>query len=196
VIREGEWLDPSWFGRDPVECARDLVGCRFRWGGCEGIIVETEAYAEHGDPACHTAFRPSTREFVKCHPAGTSYVYLNYGVHWLFNILTRGDSGAGFVLLRALEPVRGQAAMARRRGVREATRLCSGPGKLTQAMGITGSHHAKPFLNSCTRGICRAIPKGPVGEVRRIGISAGQDLPWRFLLAGSPHLSRPPEGAP
>ena len=188
---DGEWLEPSWFSRDPVSCAREVIGCHFRWGACEGIVVEAEAYAEHGDPACHTAFRPSARHFVGNHPAGTSYVYLNYGVHWLFNILTQGPEGAGFVLLRALEPVRGLRLMKDRRSTSKPTGLCSGPGKLTQALGIHGGHHAKPFLAARTRGIRAAPPAGRVVAARRIGISTAKSRPWRFVLADSPHVSSP-----
>lgn len=183
-------LDASFFEAHPVECARALIGAEFRWDGAVGRIVETEAYAAEGDPACHTFFRPSARSFVARHPPGTAYVYLNYGVHWLFNVLVKGGEAEGFVLFRALEPVRGLAAMRRRRGREPLETLCSGPGKLTQAMGISGVAHGAEFLGQQTRGLysglASAIAAGP-----RIGISRGKELPWRFGVPDSRHLSRP-----
>ncbi|NNC90841.1 MAG: DNA-3-methyladenine glycosylase [Akkermansiaceae bacterium] len=189
---KGSDLEPCFFRRDPVACARELIGCTFYWKGCAGEIVETEAYAAEGDPACHTAVRPSAREFVARHPAGTAYVYMNYGVHWLFNVLVKGPEGEGFVLFRALEPRAGLAVMRRRRG-REAERdLCSGPGKLTQALGIDGSVHQSSFLQHRHRGIRAAAGGVPILASPRIGISSGKELPWRFLKAGSPCLSAAP----
>ena len=146
-------IGPGFFRRDPVSCARELIGCVFEWDGCAGRIVETEAYAERGDEACHTFFRPSARRFVAEHGAGTAYVYLNYGMHWLFNVLVKGPHGCGFVLFRALEPVSGVEGMSERRGTGKSEGLCSGPGKLTQAMGIGGDAHGRRFLGEGTRGV-------------------------------------------
>ncbi len=187
-------LDPGFFARAPEVCARELVGCRLVWRGCAGRIVEAEAYAAEGDPACHTFSRPSARAFVARHPPGTAYVYLNYGVHWLFNILTKGRHGAGFVLVRALEPLDGLPAMRRRRGVEAATALCSGPGKLTRALGITGRDHGRAFLAGPATGIERAAAPGAVCSDRRVGIRRARDLRWRFLAAGSRFVSRPAGG--
>ena len=92
----------------PLECARALIGCELSWNDCAGLIVETEAYAVINDEACHTFSRPSTRAFVERHPAGTAYVYLNYGVHWLLNVLVKGGPEDGIILIRALEPTRGR----------------------------------------------------------------------------------------
>ncbi len=184
-----ERIQPSFFTRDPVSCARDLVGATLFWHGCEGRIVETEAYAEIGDPACHASFRPAARAFMASHSAGTAYVYLNYGVHWLFNILVKGPQGAGFVLLRALEPTCGIERMIERRGVRETRHLCSGPGKLTRAFGIEGSSHGACFLKDQSTGLRRGVP-GRVLADTRIGITRATELPWRFLEGGSPHISR------
>jgi DNA-3-methyladenine glycosylase len=183
-----ERLDSSFFRRDPVECAREIVGSTFFWHGCSGRIVETEAYAADGDPACHTSFRPSARSFIEGHEAGTAYVYLNYGVHWLFNILVKGPSGAGFVLFRALEPLDGLGPMrARRRQVRPHD-LCSGPGKLTQALGINGTHHGRPFLGVAGTGILGGAA-GRLIAGPRVGIARGMEFPWRFLEAGNRHVS-------
>ncbi len=185
-----EELDASFFEGHPVDCARRLIGAEFRWDGCAGRIVETEAYAAEGDPACHTFFRPSARAFVADHPPGTAYVYLNYGVHWLFNLLVKGGEAEGFVLFRALEPVAGLEVMARRRARQRIEDLCSGPGKLTQALGIVGRDHGRRFLGAGTRGIRLGEPiDARCGA--RIGISRGVDLPWRFGAADSKHLSRP-----
>ena len=126
----------DFFEQDPVTCARGLIGCHFVWHGCVGRIVETEAYDSVDDPACHTWFRPSTRAFVEVQQAGDTYVYMNYGVHWLFNILVKGGKRSGFVLFRALEPVSGIDLMrGRRQGVTDPL-LGAGPGRLTRALGI------------------------------------------------------------
>ena len=92
-------LGVDFFQRDPVTCARDLLGAELRWNGCSGIVVETEAYAEHGDEACHTFSRKGARQFVEEHEAGAAYVYLNYGMYWLSNVLVKSDQGNGFVLI-------------------------------------------------------------------------------------------------
>jgi len=185
----------EFFERDPVLCARELIGCRFVWRGCVGRIVETEAYAAEGDPACHTFFRPSARDFVARHPAGTAYVYLNYGVHWMFNVLVKGPEGEGFVLFRALEPLEGLPKMQRRRGTSAPEALCSGPGKLTQALGIDGKTHGRAFLARNTTGIFmeNGAEAGKIVAARRIGIRKGEELPWRFLAAQSPFVSKPAE---
>jgi DNA-3-methyladenine glycosylase len=150
-------------------------------------VVECEAYAAAGDPACHTFTRPSAREFVARHPAGTAYVYLNYGMHWLLNVLTKGEE-AGFVLLRAIEPRRGLAAMQRRRGGRTGRELTGGPGRLAAALGVTGRHHGTDFCAGGRRGF---VAGGRVEVVAdgRIGISRARDLPWRFSQAGHPLVS-------
>ena len=125
-------IDRSFFQRDPVTCARELVGCELRWKQCAGIVVETEAYAAVNDEACHTFARPSAREFIARHRAGTAYVYLNYGMYWLLNVLVKGGAKDGFVLIRALEPTLGLDVMTQRRLAHRKTRivqphaLCSG----------------------------------------------------------------------
>ncbi len=185
-----ERLTAEFFTADPVDCARDLIGCLFVWKGCSGRIVETEAYRAVGDEACHTWHRPSARAFIVSHGAGDAYVYLNYGVHWLFNITVKGPSGDGFVLLRAMEPVTGITEMKRRRGEMPGHMLMSGPGKLSRALGIGAADHGSPFLSARGGGIFRgdaaAVVSGP-----RIGISKAAHLPWRFGEAASRHLSRP-----
>jgi DNA-3-methyladenine glycosylase len=184
-----ERLDRTFFERNPVECARDLIGAHFMWNGCSGRIVETEAYLSIDDPACHTWFRPSARAFVAKHRAGDAYVYLNYGVHWLFNVLIKGEEGEGFVLFRALEPASGIEMMRERRAGVADRLLGAGPGKLTRAFGIDGSAHGTSFLDVAGCGILRGEPvKTCTGG--RIGISRAADLPWRFGDPASGSLSR------
>lgn len=190
--REPEPLTAAFFQREPLVCARELIGAVFEWDGCAGRIVETEAYAAEGDPAAHTFFRPGARDFVARHPAGTAYVYLNYGVHWLFNVLVKGPAEAGFVLFRALEPVAGLELMRTRRSGRADRDLCSGPGKLTVALGIGVATHGEGFLGEPGRGIFRGFA-GEVVADGRIGISRAAERPWRFSERGNPHVSRPPK---
>src|SRR5436309_14785900 len=130
----------SFFKRDPLACARGLIGTELIWGECSGVIVEVEAYAAIDDEAAHTFTRPSARRFIERNKAGAAYVYFNYGVHWMLNVLVKGDAN-GFVLIRALEPRRGAELMQRRRRVDDLHQLCSGPGKHTQPLGITDRHH-------------------------------------------------------
>lgn len=185
-------LGTDFFHQSPVECARQLIGCEFLWKGLSGRIVETEAYAALGDPACHTFFRKGAREFVAKHPAGIAYVYLNYGVHWLFNLLVKDPKNAdmaGFVLLRALEPLEGVEIMRRNRPeITKKHLLCAGPGRLTRALGIDASAHGQDFLAFAGCGIrighASKIVSGP-----RIGISRAQDFPWRFGDPSSASLS-------
>lgn len=190
----GDLLPPSFFARRPLDCARELIGCRFHWRSCAGIIVETEAYDSFGDPACHTHFRPSARQFVEEHEAGTAYVYLNYGVHWLFNLLVKGRRGSGFVLFRALEPVQGLERMKSRRNRENAADLCSGPGKLTQALGIDGRVHGVPVLATRYCQIRAGAAEAEPLACPRVGISTARELPWRFLRRNCPSVSvQPPK---
>jgi len=186
-------LTGAFFARDPVVCARELIGMEFIHAGCLGRVLETEAYHEIGDPACHLFTRPSAREFARIHGPGTAYVYLNYGVHWLLNVLCRDvETGAsGFVLFRALEPVDGLAEMERRRGTKETRHLCSGPGKLAAAFGLDGTHHGRSLVERpefCFRRTDRIPPPEIVAD-RRVGISAGRELEWRFLARDHPGVS-------
>lgn len=186
---------PDFFARDPLACARDLIGAELVNEDCTGRILETEAYHEVGDPACHLFTRPSARDFARRNPPGTAYVYLNYGVHWLVNVLCLDErtDHAGFVLFRALEPTEGVAEMRERRGTDDLRRLCSGPGKLTAALGIKGSHHERSLTDHpgfCLRPSNEPTAFGIIAD-RRIGITAGKDLPWRFLAKDHPGVSVP-----
>jgi DNA-3-methyladenine glycosylase len=182
-------ITEEFFMQDPVTCAQGLIGCHFVWRECVGRIVETEAYDSVDDPACHTWFRPSTRAFVEKHAAGDAYVYMNYGVHWLFNVLVKGGGRSGFVLLRALEPVSGVEEMKQRRpGVKDQL-LAAGPGRLTRAFGIDGTVHGRSFLREPN---CAIVAGAPVETIAgpRIGISRARELLWRFGDPASGSLSR------
>jgi DNA-3-methyladenine glycosylase len=181
----------DFFQRDPVTCAREMIGCELVWNGCGGMIVETEAYSVHNDEACHTFTRPSSREFLTRMPAGTAYVYLNYGVHWLLNFLVRGGSEDGFVLIRALEPTRGIEEMIRRRNMTTLKNLCSGPGKLTRALGFDGTFHGCDLLSDPGALLWHSSAAPNVQACRRVGITRSADFPWRFVAADSRFLSVP-----
>lgn len=199
-------LPRSFFQRDPITCARELIGCELVWNSCAGLIVETEAYTATGDEAAHTFTRPSARAFLARHEAGTAYVYFNYGMYWLFNVLIKGGPEDGFVLIRALQPTRGLPAMRRRRfpvktapGARPKPpeTLCSGPGKLTIALGIGGQHHGADLCAEPSKAF-----RGPADPATRclsdlrIGITKSAHLPWRFLATENPFVSvKPSAGA-
>jgi DNA-3-methyladenine glycosylase len=180
----------SFFKRDPLTCARELIGTELIWDDCSGIVVEVEAYAAINDEAAHTFTRPSARSFIERNNAGAAYVYFNYGMHWMLNVLVKGNQN-GFVLIRALEPRRGIELMKQRRGIDDVKRLCSGPGKLTQALDITNRHHEMDLCSD--RRYCFARnTKTPADVVadKRIGITRSAHYPWRFTLRESPFVSR------
>jgi len=193
-----EFLGHNFFRRNPLVCARELIGCELVWNGAAGRIVEVEAYAEVGDEACHTFHRPSARKFIEEHEPGAAYVYMNYGVHWLLNVLVKGGSEGsnGFVLFRAIEPTRGLREMERRRLARAKSALvfslhalCAGPGKLTQALAVDGRDHGRDL---CAGGRIGFLPPASPAEVEtdvRIGISKAAHLPWRYLERGSEFVS-------
>ena len=187
----GPRLPAGWFEREPNLIARELIGCTLLRDGVGGTIVETEAYAAD-DPACHAFIGPTPRNRVIFGPPGHAYVYLSYGIHSLFNVVTEPDGIAAAVLIRALAPEHGLELMRERRPGLADGGLCSGPGKLSVALGIgLGDDgralergpialHARP---DCTPP---EIVAGP-----RIGITKAAELPWRYCLAGSRWLSRP-----
>ena len=181
----------EFFQRDPLTCARELIGCELVWNGAGGVIVETEAYSVRNDEACHTFSRPSSRGFVAEKPPGAAYVYLNYGMYWLLNFLVKGGAEDGFVLIRALEPTRGIEEMRQRRGMNELKNLCSGPGKLTRALAIDGSFHGQDFFAAAEPILLSPTTLPEVLAGPRIGITRAADLPWRFVAAGSRFLSAP-----
>jgi DNA-3-methyladenine glycosylase len=186
-------LRHSFFQRDPLTCARELVGCQLVWNQCSGLIVETEAYSVAGDEACHTFARKGARHFVETHRAGAAYVYLNYGVHWLLNVLVKGGTEDGFVLIRALEPIEGLERMRQRRKLQPVESLCSGPGKLSQALAVRGTDHGIDLCAGAAR--CFKPKRAQVEVVSdvRIGISKAAHLPWRFLAKNNPCVSLHPK---
>ena len=181
----------TFFRREPIICARELVGAELVWGTCAGTIVETEAYLAEDDEACHTFSRPSARAFIERNKPGAAYIYFSYGAHWMLNVLVKGASN-GFVLIRALQPLRGIERMKKRRGVDDERRLCSGPGKLTQAFDITNRHHE---MNLCIDPRhCFAYSSGQDVDVvadERIGVTRSAHHPWRFTVRGSKYVSVP-----
>jgi DNA-3-methyladenine glycosylase len=186
------------FRHDPVTVARALLGQLLvtEFNGCRtaGRITEVEAYLGATDPASHAyRHRRHAQNQSLYLPAGTWYVYLSYGVHWCANLVVGRGGEGGAVLLRALEPVEGLPAMARRRGLRREAQLCSGPGRLCQAMGITRARlDGRPMQHSQAR-VLRGPPVGAdqVVATPRIGISQAPDWPLRFLIRGSSWVSGP-----
>ncbi|MGZ3274106.1 MAG: DNA-3-methyladenine glycosylase [Caulobacteraceae bacterium] len=186
-------LGLDFFARDAVTVAKALVGVRLLVDGIGGIVVETEAY-DRDDPASHSFNGPTRRNAVMFGPSGRAYVYRIYGAHWCLNVVCDGEP-RGAVLIRALEPTDGLTVMAERRGTGDARLLCSGPGRLCQALGVTGAQDgalldAPPFALFAPDG-ARDLAAGP-----RIGLSKAVDIPWRFGASASPFLSRPFPRAP
>ena len=189
-------IESSFFKRDPLLVAEHLVGTTLVWGRCSGTVVETEAYLTENDEACHTFMRPSARQFVERNAPGAVYIYLNYGVHWMLNILVKGAPRTGLILIRAIEPIRGIPLMKSRRGVEEIRQICSGPGKLTQALSITDRDHEKNICEDPRRCFQpRAKRETEVVADPRIGITRAADFPWRFTLRNSAFVSRPAKNA-
>jgi DNA-3-methyladenine glycosylase len=176
------------FALHPVEAAKALIGWTLTLDGVGGVIVETEAY-HHEDPASHSFSGPTPRNAVMFGPVGRAYVYRSYGVHWCLNVVVGEDPGSA-VLIRALEPTAGIAVMRERRGLEDVRQLCSGPGKLCQALAVTRAHDGAPIDEA---PFALAPPAHPAKLVAgpRIGISRAADLPWRFGMAGSKYVSRP-----
>ena len=164
-------------------------------GRCSGIVVETEAYTAENDEAAHTFSRPSARDFITNHDAGSAYVYLNYGMYWLANVLVKGNHGHGFVLIRAIRPERGIVTMQKRRANKDVKNLCSGPGKLTIALNINGKHHGQSFTKKNSKlWFEDTDEKIKVTSDRRIGISRSKELLWRFLHQDSNYVSKKKAG--
>lgn len=182
--------DPTFINRyfddDVVAVARRLIGARFHVDGVGGTIIETEAYAPH-EPASHSFRGPTPRNKPMFDLPGTVYVYRSYGIHWCVNFVCRPGSA---VLIRALVPTDGIEQMIDRRGLPDPKKLCAGPGRLTQALGIDLSHNDRP-LSDAPFSFAPAPVEGPVVIGPRIGITKAVDLPWRFGVPHSKYLSRP-----
>lgn len=182
-------LNQSFFDRPVLSAAPELIGATFVVNGVGGRIVEVEAY-HHTDPAAHSYRGPTERNAVMFGPAGVAYVYRSYGIHWCLNFVCEAEGSASAVLIRALEPLAGIAAMRRRRGVADERALCSGPGKLCQALGVTIKHNGLTLDRAPFELRARKeTPEIVVGV--RIGITKAIEHPWRFGLKGSRFLSKP-----
>jgi DNA-3-methyladenine glycosylase len=185
-------LGEGFFARSVHEVAHDLIGCTLLFGGCGGVIVETESY-DRDDPACHAFGGRTPRNEVLFGPPGLAYVYISYGIHRMLNMVAESDGHAAAALIRAIEPTAGVAEMRRRRGDHGLGGLCSGPGKLAQALGVGLEHNGAslsraPFrvLEPAADWRDTAVVAGP-----RIGITRATELPWRFSAARNRFVSRP-----
>ncbi len=182
-------MDRGFFDRSVHEVAPELIGATLLFKGVGGIIVEVEAY-HHTDPAAHSYGGRTERNAVMFGPPGYAYVYRSYGIHWCLNFVCEEKGSASAVLIRALEPTEGLAAMHRRRRSADPRLLCSGPGRLTEALGITRAHNGlaldkPPFELRGQSGECE-VTAGP-----RIGITKAAEKHWRYGLKGSRFLSKP-----
>ena len=187
--KPGKRLKRAFFARSVHEVAPDLIGVTLLFNGVGGLIVEVEAY-HHTEPAAHSYRGQTPRNAVMFGPPGFTYVYRSYGIHWCVNFVCEKSGSASAVLIRALEPTHGVAAMRRRRHLQDERSLCSGPGKLTEALGITHAHNglaldAPPIALHARNG----EPEIVTGV--RIGLTKAAELPWRYGLKGSKFLSKP-----
>jgi DNA-3-methyladenine glycosylase len=185
-------LGRDFYARSVHEVAHDLIGCVVRHRGSAGRIVETESYHEE-EPACHAYAGLTARTGTLFGPPGVAYVYRSYGIHALLNAVAEEDGVGAAVLIRALEPLDGVELMRARRGLGRDEDLCSGPGKLTQALGIGLELNRSSLLDGpvgIESGPARA-PRPRIVSGVRVGITKAAELPWRFCDAGSRHVSRP-----
>ena len=182
-------LHSDFFARSVHKVAPDLIGATLLFDGVGGRIVEVEAY-HHTDPAAHSYTGPTERNAVMFGPPGFVYVYRSYGIHWCLNFVCEPEGSASAVLIRALEPMAGIAAMRRRRGLPDERALCSGPGKLCEALGVTHRHNGLPLDRPPFElRARREVPEIVVGP--RIGITKAVEQLWRYGLKGSRFLSKP-----
>jgi DNA-3-methyladenine glycosylase len=190
-------LGATFFRRDSETLARALIGKHLVYGNLRGKIVETEAYLSADDPACHARNGITARTAPMFEAGGRSYVYLIYGMYYCFNVVS-GKAGEGeAVLIRALEPLDGIAQMQARRKTRVLENLCNGPGKLTQAFGITRAHNNLFLTNGKlhieSAGDISSEKRSEIIRTRRIGLAAGKELELRFVIKGSAFASRKSE---
>ena len=193
-------LPRDFYARPTLDVARELIGKVLLHetpaGAAAGIIVETEAYIGESDPACHAAPGPTRRNAPLYGPPGIAYVYLNYGIHYLVNAVTEPDGWPAAVLIRALEPIEGEALMRRRRAsgtgkpaAIATAGLCRGPGNLTRALGISLVQNQRDLVTSALRIEDAALPSRTVAASPRIGINVGPEKLWRFFVGDSPAVS-------
>ena len=182
-------LPRSFFDRSVHDVAPEMIGATFLFKGVGGRIVEVEAY-HHTDPAAHSFRGQTPRNAVMFGPPGFAYVYRSYGIHWCVNVVCEATGSASAILIRAIEPTVGTEAMRRRRGLDDERLLCSGPGRLCEALGISRDHDGLPL----DKPPFELRPRDEDCEVvvgKRIGITKAADLPWRYGLKGSRFLSKP-----
>jgi DNA-3-methyladenine glycosylase len=179
----------AFFSRSVHHVAPELIGATLLIGGVGGRIVEVEAY-HHTDPAAHSFNGQTPRNAVMFGPPGYAYVYRSYGIHWCLNFVCEPESSASAVLIRAIEPLEGLAAMQRRRGLADTRLLCSGPGRLAEAMGVTIAHNGLA-LDKLPFELYAREDEPDITVGIRIGITKAADLPWRYGLRGSKFLSKP-----
>ena len=181
-------LSRSFFARSVHDVAPELIGATLLVNGAGGMIVEVEAY-HHTDPAAHSYGGRTERNAVMFGPPGHAYVYRSYGIHWCLNFVCEREDSASAVLIRAIEPAAGLAAMRRRRGLIDERMLCSGPGKLCQALAVTIKHNGLA-LDRTPFELRAREDKPEVIAGARIGITKAADVPWRYGLKGSRFLSK------
>lgn len=187
-------VERGFFERYTPKVARGLIGCRLvrtlSRERLSGTIVETEAYRGHRDPASHAYRGKTKRNEVMFGPAGHAYVYFTMGVHYCLNITTEQEGAAAAVLLRAIEPLEGAERMKRNRGTNNVTRLASGPGNLTRALGIDRELNGEDMITSPRLFVEQGFSTGKIGISSRVGVSAGKSLRWRFYAEGNPFASK------
>ena len=182
-------LGKRFFSQPTVDLAKALLGKYLCLGELRGIIVETEAYLYRDDPGCHACRGITARNAPMFGPAGRAYVYLIYGMYHCLNIVSGKEGEGEAVLIRALEPVQGIPLMQRRRKSEKIENLCNGPGKLTQAFGITKRHNNMSLLDGPLQ-VCDSRKKPEICTSRRIGLSAGKELELRFYIKGNRFVSK------
>ena len=189
MTRRARAVGRAFFDRPPELVAEQIIGCELSYGGAGGVIVEAEAYGQR-DPASHSYRGQTPRCSAMFGPPGTVYVYLTYGMHWCVNLVTEQAGTGAAVLIRAIEPTHGLDLMRQRRGTDDDRLLCAGPGRLTQALGISGDINGLA-LREAGLHVGRRRGNPEVAFAPRIGISQATDLPWRMVARDSRFLSRP-----
>ena len=181
-------LTRRFFDRSVHDVAPELIGATLLVDGVGGVIVEVEAY-HHTDPAAHSYGGLTPRNAVMFGPPGMAYVYRSYGIHWCLNFVCEAEGSASAILIRAIEPIEGLAAMRRRRVLPDVRALCSGPGKLCEALGVTIQHNGLP-LDRAPFDLRARIQEPGIVTGPRIGITKAAELPWRYGLKDSRFLSK------
>jgi DNA-3-methyladenine glycosylase len=182
-------INKTFFDRSVHLVAPDLIGATLTVAGVGGVIVEVEAY-HHTEPAAHSFRGQTARNAVMFGPPGYAYVYRSYGIHWCVNFVCEAAGSASAVLIRAIEPTRGLASMRRRRGLEDPRLLCSGPGRMCEALAITGAHNGFA-LDRAPFDLRARTDDVEIAAGVRIGLTKAVELPWRYGLKGSRFLSKP-----